>query len=135
MPASPTSSLVVFRVPQFGGKSSAQINPCWGSDQPAALAHASYTRRNGGLDAAEPHLRQRGRTSCAGSGGGLCSRDNEFERNYCGAMRLRSDTAASTASLADYLRRCGCLVEVIDRRIIDAAARPQSFAAPHAHIE
>ena len=50
-------------------------------------------------------------------------------------MRLRTDTAASTASLADYLRRCGCIVEVIDRRIIDAAARPQSFAAPHALVE
>jgi len=50
-------------------------------------------------------------------------------------MRLRSDTAASAASLADYLQRCGCIVEVIDRRIIDAAARPQSFAAPHAHVE
>jgi hypothetical protein len=33
------------------------------------------------------------------------------------------------------LRRCGCIVEVIDRRIIDAAARPQSFAAPHALVE
>jgi hypothetical protein len=50
-------------------------------------------------------------------------------------MRIRTDTAASAASLAEYLRRCECIVEVIDRRIIDATARPQSFAAPHADIE
>jgi hypothetical protein len=56
-------------------------------------------------------------------------------RNHCGEMRIRTDTAASAASLADYLRRCECVVEVIDRRIIDATARPQSFAAPHADIE
>ncbi len=46
-------------------------------------------------------------------------------------MRIRTDTAASAASLADYLRRCECLVEVIDGRIINATARPQSLAAPH----
>jgi hypothetical protein len=50
-------------------------------------------------------------------------------------MRLRTDTAASAASLADYLRGCECVVEVIDPRIIDATARPQSFAAPYADIE
>jgi hypothetical protein len=50
-------------------------------------------------------------------------------------MRIRSDTAAAAASLADYLRRCECIVEVIDRRIIEATARPHSFAAPHADIE
>jgi hypothetical protein len=33
------------------------------------------------------------------------------------------------------LRRCQCIVEVIDRRTIDAAARPQSFSAAHAQIE
>jgi hypothetical protein len=50
-------------------------------------------------------------------------------------MRIRTDTAASAASLAEYLRRCECVIEVIDRRIIDATARPQSFAAPYADIE
>jgi hypothetical protein len=50
-------------------------------------------------------------------------------------MRIRTDTAASAASLADYLRRCECIVEVIDQRIIEVTARPQSFAAPHADIE
>ena len=52
-----------------------------------------------------------------------------------GEMRIRTDTAASAASLADYLRRCECLVEVIDGRIIDATARPQSLAAPHQDVE
>jgi hypothetical protein len=50
-------------------------------------------------------------------------------------MRIRTDTAASAASLAEYLRRCDCIVEVIDRRIIEANARPRSFAAPYADIE
>ncbi len=50
-------------------------------------------------------------------------------------MRIRTDTAASAASLADYLRRCECLIEVIDGRIIDATARPQSFAAPDRDVE
>lgn len=52
-----------------------------------------------------------------------------------GPMRIRTDTAASADSLAEYLRRCGCIVEIVDPRIIDATARPQSFAAPHAHVE
>jgi hypothetical protein len=50
-------------------------------------------------------------------------------------MRIRTDSAASAASLAEYLRRCECVVDVIDSRIIDATARPQSFAAPHADVE
>ena len=50
-------------------------------------------------------------------------------------MRIRTDTAASAASLAEYLRRCECVVDVVDSRIIDATARPQSFAAPHADVE
>jgi hypothetical protein len=50
-------------------------------------------------------------------------------------MRIRTDTAASAASLADYLRRCECIVEVINHRIIGVTTRPQSFAAPHANVE
>lgn len=50
-------------------------------------------------------------------------------------MRIRIDTAASAASLANYLRRCECIVEVIDERTIEATARPQSLAAEHANIE
>jgi hypothetical protein len=50
-------------------------------------------------------------------------------------MRIRTDTAASAASLAEYLRGCECLVVVIVSRIIDATARPQSFATPHADVE
>jgi len=62
--------------------------------------------------------------------------DSRPERNHRAAnMRIRTDTAASAASLADYLRRCECLVEVIDDRIIDATARPQSFAVPHQDVE
>ena len=50
-------------------------------------------------------------------------------------MRIRTDTAASAASLAEYLRRCECIVEVIDGRIIEATARPRSFAAGYADTE
>lgn len=50
-------------------------------------------------------------------------------------MRIQIDTAASAASLVNYLRRCECIVESIDRRTIDATARPRSFAAAHADIE
>lgn len=50
-------------------------------------------------------------------------------------MRIRTDSAAFTASLADYLTRCGCVVAVIDRRVIEATAKPESFAAPSAAIE
>jgi hypothetical protein len=50
-------------------------------------------------------------------------------------MRIRTDTAASAASLADYLRRCECVVEVIDRLILDATARPESFAVSYADVE
>ncbi len=49
-------------------------------------------------------------------------------------MRIRTDSAASAVALADYLRRCECVVEVSDR-IIDATARPQSFSARHADVE
>jgi hypothetical protein len=50
-------------------------------------------------------------------------------------MRIRTDTAASAASLVEYLRRCECIVEVIDGRIIEATARPRSFAAGYADTE
>jgi hypothetical protein len=50
-------------------------------------------------------------------------------------MRIRTDTSAALASLAEYLRRCECIVEVIDRRVIDVTARPRSFAAPYADAE
>lgn len=50
-------------------------------------------------------------------------------------MRIRTDSSASSASLADYLERCGCIVAVVDRRVIEATAKPQSFQAPHADVE
>jgi hypothetical protein len=61
-------------------------------------------------------------------------RNNPSYGGYCG-MRLRTDSSTSSASLAEYLRRCGCIVAVIDRLIIDATAKPESFAAPHADVE
>jgi hypothetical protein len=65
---------------------------------------------------------------------GLCPRGTGLEGNDCGEMRIRTDSAASALALADYLRRCECVVEVSER-IIDATARPQSFAARHADVE
>jgi hypothetical protein len=56
-------------------------------------------------------------------------------RDRTAAMRIRTDSSASSASLADYLQRCGCIVSVIDRRVIEATARPQSFQAPYADVE
>jgi hypothetical protein len=50
-------------------------------------------------------------------------------------MRIQTDSAASAASLADYLRRCECVVEVIDRRSINAKAKRGSVAAADAEIE
>lgn len=50
-------------------------------------------------------------------------------------MRIRTDSSASSASLADYLRRCGCIVTVVDRLVLEATAQPQSFAAPYADVE
>ncbi len=52
-----------------------------------------------------------------------------------GNMRIRTDTAASAVSLAEYLRRCECIVDVIDRRTIAATVRPRSFAAAHTELE
>lgn len=56
-------------------------------------------------------------------------------RDRTAAMRIRTDSSASSASLADYLERCGCIVAVIDRRVIEATAKPQSFQTPYADIE
>jgi hypothetical protein len=86
-----------------------------------------------GLDAAEPFTREkcpREQGLAAGS-----AQETPVRRTTCGEMRIRTDTAASASSLTEYLRRCECIVEVVDDRIIDAIARPQSFAAPHADIE
>ena len=98
--------------------------------QPMLQAQRHGARCGGASDARRTSRRERG------PGGGLCSRGFEARTEPPrGEMRLRTDTAASAASLADYLRRCECLVEVIDGRIIDATARPQSFATPHQDVE
>ncbi len=93
------------------------------------------TQRVAGLDTAEP-LHSRGAGSREQSpGGGLCSHGTDQNGTTAAIMRIRTDTAASAVSLTDYIRRCECIVEVIDRRVIDATAGPQSFAAPHADLE
>jgi hypothetical protein len=61
--------------------------------------------------------------------------ENKAHKQEHGDMRLRADTAVSAASLADYLRRCECIVEVIDLRIIEATVRPRSYAARYADVE
>ncbi len=86
-----------------------------------------------GLDAAEPLPRQ-----AASVLSGIPAADSAHtaaHHDSTAAMRIRTDTAASTASLTDYLQRCGCIVAVIDRRIIEVTAKPDSFAAPHADVE
>jgi hypothetical protein len=50
-------------------------------------------------------------------------------------MLIRTDSSTSSASLTEYLKRCGCIVAAIDGRVIEATAKPESFAAPHAEIE
>ncbi len=50
-------------------------------------------------------------------------------------MRIRTDSSTSSASLANYLQRCGCIVTVIDLLVIEATAKPESFAAQYADIE
>ena len=89
-----------------------------------------------GLDAAEPLTPGEQVVMSGVRAADSAHEDSGLERNHPrGEMRIRTDTAASAASLADYLRRCECLVEVVDGRIIDATARPQSFAAPHHDVE
>src|SRR5436190_16046818 len=51
------------------------------------------------------------------------------------AMRIRTDSSASSTSLADYLERCDCTASVIDRRVTEATGKPQSFQAPYADVE
>jgi len=50
-------------------------------------------------------------------------------------MRIRTDSSFSSASLAEYLERCECIVSFVDRRVIEATAKPQSFATPYADVE
>jgi hypothetical protein len=141
-PAASTSLWTSRTVPQ----SRSRACPRWTRSE--AARSTAHEGRNQPLR--QPMLQpQRHRARCGGAsdarrtsrrerspGGGLCSRRfGARTEPPPGEMRLRTDTAASAASLADYLRRCECLVEVIDRRIIDATARPQSFAAPHHDVE
>jgi len=40
---------------------------------------------------------------------------------------MRTDTAASTAALADYLQQCRCIVEFVDDRTIKVGVAPGSL--------
>ena len=44
-------------------------------------------------------------------------------------MRIRLAAEASTDSLRDYLQRCGCVVQRVDERTLEASAPPQSLNA------
>lgn len=50
-------------------------------------------------------------------------------------MKIRADTAASAAALADYLRRCECIVHVVDERTLIAITTPQSLSNDHQEQE
>jgi len=50
-------------------------------------------------------------------------------------MRIRTETAASTTSLAEYLRRCECFVETVDARTIEVRVATGSLAARHEQVE
>jgi hypothetical protein len=82
------------------------------------------------LDAAEPHPKDM--SSRARFGGGPRPDGNG---ETTATMRIRTDSSASSASLVDYLTRCGCAVAVIDRCVIEATAKPDSFAVESAEIE
>jgi hypothetical protein len=115
-----------------GGSEARQSTAGRGTNQPDACADAQGKRME------------------ARCGGALCAREsvlvggvrrraplrrNGDRRTTCGQVRIQTDTPAFAASLAEYLRRCEYMVEVVDRRIIDATARQQSSGAPYADIE
>jgi hypothetical protein len=50
-------------------------------------------------------------------------------------MRVRTGSAASTSQLAGYLRRCECVVDVVDDWTLDVEVRSGSLSARHAAIE
>jgi len=50
-------------------------------------------------------------------------------------MRLRTGSATATTDLAGYLRRCRCIVGVVDDWTLDVGVQPGSLSAEHARIE
>jgi hypothetical protein len=50
-------------------------------------------------------------------------------------MRVRTGSATSTTDLAGYLRRCRCIVGVVDDWTLDAGVQPGSLSPVHARIE
>ncbi len=50
-------------------------------------------------------------------------------------MRIRLAAEASTDSLRAYLQRCGCIVQRVDERTLEASAPAQSLNAKPAQTE
>jgi hypothetical protein len=50
-------------------------------------------------------------------------------------MKIRTPSAAATHALATYLRRCGCVVGVVDDRTLEGGVRPGSLSDDHARVE
>ena len=117
-----------------GGEVKYRDQPRMRDESTAASTDGSNTA-SPGLDAAEPLTPAEQVVVSGVRAADPAHEDSGRTEPPCGEMRIRTDSAASAASLADYLRRCECLVEVIDGRIIDATVRPQSLAAPHQDVE
>ncbi len=50
-------------------------------------------------------------------------------------MKIRAESAESLDSLADYLKRCTCLVRFVDEQTIDIGLLPQSAGQQHEQVE
>jgi hypothetical protein len=50
-------------------------------------------------------------------------------------MRIELATGAATDALAEYLRRCECIVSYVDECTLEASARPRSQSDKESQIE
>jgi len=50
-------------------------------------------------------------------------------------MKIRTPSTAATNALATYLRRCGCVVGIVDERTLEGGVRPGSLSDDHALVE
>jgi hypothetical protein len=50
-------------------------------------------------------------------------------------MRIRTGSATTTSGLAGYLRRCQCVVGVVDDWTLEVGVQPGSLSVDHARIE
>jgi hypothetical protein len=62
-----------------------------------------------------------------GPGGGSCQ--------GLAAVRVRTGSASTTSDLAGYLRRCDCLVELVDDWTLQVSVQPPTPSERHARIE